>query len=177
MKVRCQICGKEIETESAFVIKKDNKVFYYCSETEYIQKQKITKQRIEIVSAYAYCLEASEKSIYSLIQKEFSYNVKSLGIERVYYFVIKNKDKIKRTILSKEKEIGKDFTNFNKIKYITAIIKKQLEKEEPPAPPASVAEPSLTVTDDIDINIYEQKNKYINKRRALSDLEDMYVED
>lgn len=175
MKVKCQICGNEIEKDLAFAIKKNGRTFYFCSETEYCNNQKQIKQRIQIIDIYSYCLNDTAKSTYSLLQKEFNFNIKCLGIEKVYYFVIKNKEKIKRTIKTKEKEYGSEFTLFNKIKYITAIIKKQLEKEEEGITQPDFI-PALNIKEDIDINIYEQKNKYTGKRRALSDLEDMYGE-
>lgn len=175
MKVKCQICGNEIEKQDAFAIKKDDKTFYYCSEKEYLQKQKIIKQRVEIVGVYAYCIGVDDGSAFSLIQREFNLNLKSLVIEKVYYFVIKNKAKLKRTIDAKQKELGKEFTIYNKIKYITAIIKNQLDKEDY-SPPVST-DVSIQLEGDIDINIYEPKNKYISKRRALSELEDLYGED
>lgn len=177
MKVRCQICGKEIEKESAFSISKDGKTFYYCSEAEYVRRQMSVKQRIEIVNTYIYCLDSSGKSVYSLVQKEFNTNVKSLGIEQVYYFITKNKEKIKRTIISKQNENPEGFTLFNKIKYITAIIKKQLEKLESAPQVSLINESTLNIVDGVDINIYDTKNKYIGKRRALNYLEDLYGED
>lgn len=174
MKVKCQICGKEIEKENAFSISKDGKTFYYCSSTEYYQKRKYIEQRAAIIDTYIYCLDCDPSKIYSLLQKEFNSNLKQFGIESIYIFVTQNKEKIKRTIVSKAKENEDKFTTINKIKYITAIIKNQILNKKVEN---NQSKEPMKITEAIDINMYNQENKYVSKRRSLNELEDLYEDD
>ena len=129
------------------------------------------------MNTYLYCIGSSDTSILPLIQKEFNFALKSLGIEKVHTFILQYKDKIKRTIIAKQKENNDSFTVFNKIKYITAIIKKELLNHSVDMNVQQRHTEPLQITEIIDINLYEPTTKYTNARRALSDLEDMYSDD
>lgn len=133
MQVKCLICGKLIDKKTAYCIPTKNRNNYYCSEEEYLARQReieVFNKALEvIVECYQYCTGYAEPP-YNLVKKELSDNLKVIPIETVKAFVEENREKLKKTI-DRKIEINGQFQSFYfEVRYISAIIKREiLEKK------------------------------------------------
>lgn len=124
MKVKCKICGKKIDRDSAFKIVKKQKSrnlnLYYCNEEEYNESQEEITQRNKCYDVIKDILNIP------LVTPSM---IKQLNTIREYYdYVV-----ITKTFKTKEEDIkwainNKDFKNeHNKFKYILVIILNNIE--------------------------------------------------
>lgn len=119
MLVKCKCCGNKIERDIAFKIVINNKNNYYCSEIEY-KKMETEKQN----KAHVYSLIDEifgYKIINTVINKEISIISKENTYEKVYKYLLENKQYL-------EKVMNRSFDNeYGKIKYFSTIIRNNIK--------------------------------------------------
>lgn len=174
MQVKCQICGKLINRDTAYKVTVGNVNKYFCSEQEY-NTDKSCKDHIKevvetIAECYQYCTGYGEPP-YNVVKKELKDNLKAISIETIYQFIKENREKLKKTVEKKIERDGPFAQVYFAFRYISGIIKREiLEKKWK----ATQVVPVIQKT-GIDLEFYNSKpnTNQPKKRRALDDLEDM----
>lgn len=131
MTCKCRICGKKLNTETAYKVVIKNKNRYYCSQEEYdmyIENQKRTaelKQNIKDILCYIFNMPAI---VNTLIYKEWQEWNQIATDQIIFDYLEENK------IFLQDKVSQTSPTEYAKIKYLSAILKNSLndyQKDEP----------------------------------------------
>lgn len=171
MQVKCQICGKKIDRETAYKVEINGLNKYFCSQEEYEvehERKAKKKRNLEVIAeCYQYCTGYAEPP-YTVVNRELSDNLSTIDEETIVAFIEENREKLKKTV---EKKIERD-GQFQKVyfafRYLSGIIKREiLEKkwEATNLPKLQIIRPSN------DINVYKEQQKEIPiTRRPLIEL-------
>lgn len=159
LNVKCRICGKSIDKNTAYKILKGKVNTYYCSEkeyTDYLVKQSEQQQKKK--DTYALIEEFIGKTTNTILFKEVGIWLTVADYDTICGFLKDNKERIQRTL-------NKDFVSeYAKIRYFSAIVKNGIGDYKPP-----VSEP----VHKAETEIYESKYKSKTRRKCLND----YLED
>lgn len=123
MTCKCRICGEKLDTETAYKVTIKNKNKYYCSEQEYNEfiKQKEyaqqLKQDIKDIICDIFDIPAIVNTI---VYKEWQDWNQLAADEVILNYLQENKTFFRNKIQ------GMDNTEYNKIKYLSAILKNSL---------------------------------------------------
>lgn len=162
MLVTCQICKNKIERDTAYkrVVGKANK--YYCSEQEWQAEEDRKKKAKE-----------DKDKVYYLICDMFGYEIQNTKLfdEWRYWNKLKSNEIIYKYLRENEDYLqqicDRSFeTEYNKIRYFSAVLKNSLRDFKPKA--EEISKPKVVVEE----TIYESPTHSLNKRRSLADLED-----
>lgn len=165
MEVKCKICGKKIDRDTAYKIEqvKKNKKgeikttrMYYCSETEYkdyIYNKSVSEQlRKELGDLVTSFIGETQNTI---LYKEMTYWGNDTA--KIVAYLQENRDYIGRAM-------AKNFVSeYAKIRYFSAIIKNNINDFKPKAPEI------IKKSDD---EFYEAKFVQRKRRKCLSDYKD-----
>lgn len=169
-KAKCRACGASLDTTTAFkLIEHDTnnkaKTSYYCSREEYLDDcAKKEKAKADKDNVYQLICEiiGREKIINTVLWKEW----------KVWNSVAADDVILQYLTDSKTYLIGAisrlDDVEFNRIRYLSAILKNSLGDFKPKA--KEVEKPKVQV----DETFYTATPTTQNKRRSLADLEDEF---
>lgn len=166
-KAKCRACGESLDTTTAFkLIEHDTnnkaKTSYYCSREEYLDdRAKKEKAAADKNKAYKLICEIidREKIINTALWKEWKVWNEVVTDEVIWQYLEENKEYLTSMI-------GRlDDVEYNRIRYLSAILKNKLGDYKPKEKAQTVVNP--IVQDEH----YETKFK-LKPRRGFEDLED-----
>lgn len=156
-KCKCQICGKDLNTLTAYKVSEGNKNKYYCNKEEYyknLQEDNLKKE--ERNSVYQKIEEIFCTTLTSIIYGEVARLNKKYSYKLMLSYLTENQQYLTKTM-------SKQFINsYARTKYFIAILENNLLDYEIPVETIKYAE----------YEISETKYKAKNKRRALSNIEE-----
>ena len=167
MRAKCRICGEPLYTKTAYLVitldkNKKEKKAYYCSQEEYeadeAKKKKASEDKDR--AYYLICdIIGRKKIINSALWKEWAIWNEVATNEVIGKYLDENKEYLSSVI-------GRlDNLEYNRIKYLSAILKNKLGDYKPKVVVREV------VTPKIQDEHYETKFK-LKQRRGFEDLED-----
>lgn len=163
-KCKCQICKKQLNTDIAYKIIKNNKNLYYCSKEEYdnnIKEQEIKRSCLDYIAQcmrLKFCTPFVLKEInklinyydYPVIKRTFKDNIKSID-----WFLDNNENN----------------SEFGKVRYIFTIIQNNINKSAKDYKEEQEKMKSLFKKEnDIDIELI---NKLDNKNNKINNIHDI----
>ena len=170
---KCLVCGAVLDTKMAHRVElivnkktgeKEIKYKYCCSKTEYLAEEERKKK-----------LKDDRNRVYDLICDMFGYEIVNTKFfaEWTLWNKLKSDEIIHKYLRDNESYLqqicDKPFgTEYQKIMYFSAILKNSLKDY---VPKVEIAEKPKIVVEE---TIYEAPAQSLNKRRSLSDLEDMF---
>lgn len=166
-KAKCRVCGESLDTTTAFkLIEHDTnnkaKTSYYCSREEYLEDSAKKEKESECKNK-AYSLICGiigrEKIINTVLWKEWKEWNKVFSNETIASYLEENKAYLTSTISRLEDK------EFNRIRYLSAILKNSLGDFKPKEKVQTVVNPI------IQDEHYETKFK-LKSRKGFDDLED-----
>ena len=167
---KCRICKKSLNTKDAYCVVTNDKRFYYCNATEYEEyKRKQEKEAADKDKVYRLICDiiGRKEIINSILWKEKSVWNKVCTDEVIAQYLEENKDYLTRMISRL------DNVEFNRIRYLSAILKNKLGDYKPKAREEKRnSEPKIDI--NMDEMMYEIHNVNKNKRKSLADLEDIF---
>lgn len=129
MRAKCRICGRQLDTNTAYkVVDKNGKNKYYCSqdefETEEARKKKVKEDKDKVYRLI--CDIMGEKEIInSILWKEWAVWNKVADNGKIGKYLEENKDYLSSVI-------GRlDSSEFARIKYLSTIIKDKIKEFVP----------------------------------------------
>lgn len=167
MKAKCRICGESLDTKTAYLVitldkNKKEKKAYYCSQEEYEAEEAKKKKASEDKDKayYLICdIIGRKKIINSALWKEWAIWNEVATNEVIGKYLDENKEYLSSAI-------GRlDNLEYNRIKYLSAILKNKLGDYKPKTVVKEVVAPK------IQDEHYETKFK-LKQRRGFEDLED-----
>lgn len=170
MKAKCRICGESLDTKTAYKVitldkNKKEKKAYYCSQEEYEAEEARKKKASEDKDKayYLICdIIGRKKIINSALCKEWAIWNEVATDEVIGRYLSENKEYLSSVI-------GRlDDVEYNRIKYLSAILKNKLGDYKPKAVAKEAEKPKTK----IEMTFYEPVQTNNNKRRSLADLED-----
>lgn len=169
-KAKCRTCGKDLDTTTAFkLIAHDTngkpKTSYYCSREEYeADEEKKRKAAADKDRAYKLICQIinREKIINTALWREWKEWNTVADDEVIAQYLEENQDYLVGAISRLEDK------EFNRIRYLSAILKNSLGDYKPTAIVKEAEKPKV----QIDTTFYEPIETQNNKRRSLADLED-----
>lgn len=163
---KCKICKKSLNTNDAYCVIANNKRFYYCNATEYEEyKRKQEKEAADKDKVYRLICDiiGHKEIINTVLWKEWEIWNKVACNEKIGCYLEENKDYL-CDVISRLEDV-----EFNRIRYLSAILKNKLGDYKPKA-----REAEKPVTKKIVDTTFYDIGSIVNKpkRRALDDLED-----
>lgn len=166
MRAKCRICGRQLDTNTAYkVVDKNGKNKYYCNQDEFeaeeVRKKKAKEDKDKVYRLI--CNIMGEKEIISTaLYKEWTVWNKVADNEKIGKYLEENRDYLSSVI-------GRlDSSEFARIRYLSTIIKDRIKEFVPRVEEKEI--PKVQVK--IDETIYESPTHSLNRRRSLADLED-----
>lgn len=169
---KCQICKRNLDTDTAYqvvVYDKNNKPKnkYYCDEDEYNAEEERKKKQAEYKDrAYFLICDIIERKeiINTVLWKEWAIWNKVATNEVISQYLEENKDDLKNMISRL------DNVEFNRIRYLSAILKNKLGDYKP----------RVKVKEEVIIPVIQEEHyetKYKNKKRkGFEALEEEFYE-
>lgn len=165
MRAKCRICGRQLDTNTAYkVVDKNGKNKYYCSQDEF-EAEEVRKKKAK---------EDKDK-VYRLICDLFGYEIQNTQFfaewnlwnklksnEIIYKYLVENKEYLQQ-ICNKPFE-----GEYQRIRYFSAVLKNSLRDFKPKV--EVFDKPMIAVEEH-----YETKYK-LKARMALEDFEEEYDE-
>jgi YHS domain-containing protein len=164
----CKYDKKQLDTKTAFKVVIKDKNTYWCSEECYkkhlAEKEKQDKINAEYDQIYELTKQifGYEFTGYSLLKREINTWEKVGTRAKIIAYLMENKDWLSNTM-------SKSFaSDYHRVRYYSTIIAGKLHDYKPRA--IEVEKPKIVVEE----TIYDAPTQSLNKRRSLSDLEDMF---
>lgn len=167
MKAKCRICGEPLDTNTAYKVitldkNKKEKKAYYCSQEEFeadeAKKKKVAEDKDKVYRLICDIIGRKE-IVNSALWKEKTIWNKVATDEVIGQYLDENKEYLSSVI-------GRlDNVEYNRIRYLSAILKNKLGDYKPGTVVKEV------VTPKIQDEHYETKFK-LKQRRGFEDLED-----
>ena len=170
---KCLVCGADLDTKTAHRVEmivnkktgeKEIKYKYCCSEAEYLAEEERKKKAAEDKDRVyrLVCDIMGEKEIINTILfKEWQDWLKVADNAKISNYLAENRDYLSSAIARLSS------SEFARIKYLSAIIKDKIKAF---VPKVEAEKPKIVVEE----TIYEAPTQSFNKRRSLSELEDMF---
>ena len=165
VRAKCRICGEALDTNVAYKVVANGKNAYYCNQEEF---ESDTKKREKLAAdkdmVYKLICEIinREKIINTALWKEWKIWNGVATDEVIGQYLTDNKDYL-ISVVSRLDDI-----EFNRIRYLSAILKNSLGDFKPKAVVATTERPNVQVEQ----TLYEAAPITRNRRRSLEDLED-----
>lgn len=165
MRAKCRICGEPLDTKTAYLVVANGKKAYYCSQEEHqadeAKKKKASEDKDIVYRLICDIVDRTE-IVNSILWKEKAIWNKVATDEIIGQYLKENKDYLISVI-------GRlDNVEFNRIRYLSAILKNKLGDYKPNLMVVEAEKPKVNV----DQTFYEATHTIRNKRRSLADLED-----
>lgn len=163
---KCRICKKSLNTKDAYCVITNDKRFYYCNATEYEEyKRKQEKEVADKDKVYRLICDiiGRKEIINSILWKEKSVWNKVCTDEVIAQYLEENKDYLTGAISRL------DDVEFNRIRYLSAILKNKLGDYKP-----KVKEERKPVESNSDFELFEPTVVKQNNQSdfILEDVED-----
>lgn len=153
MTCKCRICGKKLNTETAYKVVVKNKNKYYCSEEEYnnyMQQREYNEALVEDIKKTLCCIMDVGFLGNTFIYKEWEEWKKIAPNEVILNYLTENKE----FLCGKLKILAGN--EYGRIKYLSTVIKNNLSDYQNQAP-------SITIENHIkDVSIDEYIAKYLD---------------
>ena len=171
MRAKCRICGRQLDTNTAYkVVDKNGKNKYYCSKAEYeaeeARKKKAKEDKDRVYRLV--CDIMGEKEIRnSILWKEWTIWNKVADNEKIGKYLEENKDYLSSVI-------GRlNSSEFARIRYLSTIIKDKIKEFVPRVAMDEKVEEAFQPKIAIDqtFEIYNGQTKIANKRRSFDEME------
>lgn len=154
-KAKCKICGKQLDTNTAYkVVDKNGKNKYYCSQAEFEAEEarkKKAKEDKDRVYRLICDIMGEKEIINSILWKEWAVWNKVADNEKIGKYLEENRDYLSSVI----GRLGS--SEFAKIRYLSTIIKDKIKEF---VPRVKVEEKAV-----VDETIDEQPAMYINTKK------------
>lgn len=165
-RAKCKICGTELDTKTAYrITDKNGNNKYFCNQSEFEVDEACKKKAAED-KARVYrliCDVMGEQEIISTaLFKEWQVWLKVADNEKIAKYLEENKDYLTSVITRLSS------SEYAKIRYLSVVISNNIKSF---APKVEAEEKQKVVVDE---TIYNESASSTNKRRSLSDLEDMF---
>lgn len=164
-RAKCRICGSSLDTNAAYkVTDKNGKNKYFCSEEEYDSEEQRKKKAADDkdrVYRLVCDIMGEPEIINTILFKEWQVWLKVADNEKIGKYLEENKEYLTSVIARLNS------SEYARIRYLSAIIKDRIKGYEPRV---EVVVPRVVVEE----TIYDTPTQSTNKRRSLSDLEDMF---
>ena len=162
MRAKCRICGEALDTNVAYKVVTNGKNAYYCSKEEFeaeeTKKKKAAEEKDKIYRSVCDIIGRKEITNTALFAEWKVWN-KVADNKKIGAYLDENKDFLCKAIARLEDK------EFNRIRYLSAILKNKLGDYKP-----NVANKEVIIP-KIQDEHYETKFK-LKQRRGLEDLED-----
>ena len=167
MRAKCKICGEPLDTKTAYKVitldkNKKEKKAYYCSQEEYEtdakKKEKISADKDKVYKLICEIINRKEITNTALFSEWKIWN-KVSDNEKIGSYLEENKIYLCSVISRLEDK------EFNRIRYLSAILKNKLGDYKPKVVVKEIVKPK------IQDEHYETKFK-LKPRRGFEDLED-----
>lgn len=162
MRAKCRICGEPLDTKTAYKVVTNGKNAYYCSKEEYEtdeSKKKKTAEDKERAYRLICDIIGRKEILNSVLWKEKAVWNKVATDEVIGLYLEENREYLTSMI-------GRlDDVEYNRIRYLSAILKNKLGDYKPKIVVKEVTKPK------IQDEHYETKFK-LKPRRGFEDLED-----
>lgn len=167
MRAKCRICGEPLDTKTAHLVVTNGKKAYYCNadelEADEAKKKKAAEDKEKMYRLICDVIGRKE-IVNSALWKERAVWNKVATDEVIGQYLEENKDYLTSMI-------GRlDDIEYNRIRYLSAILKSRLGDYKPKVVVKEVEKPKVKV----DESFYESTPATHNRRRALADLEDEF---
>ena len=166
MRAKCKVCGNPLDTKTAYLVVTNGKKAYYCSREEYerneAEKKRAYEDKDKVYRLICDIIERKEITNTALFAEWKVWN-KVADNEKIGAYLDENKDFLCKTIARLEDK------EFNRIRYLSAILKNKLGDYKPKTKVAPAFVPKVQEEH------YETKFKS-KSRTALLDLEEDYDE-
>ena len=165
MRAKCRICGETLDTNVAYKVVTNGKNAYYCSQEEFeADTKKKEKAAADKDVVYKLICEIinREKIINTALWKEWKIWNDVATDEVIGRYLTDNKTYLVSAVARL------DNVEFNRIRYLSAILKNSLGDFKPKVVVAATEKPNVQV----DQTFYDSTPISRNKRRSLADLED-----
>lgn len=163
---KCKICKKSLSTNDAYCVVINGKRSYYCSAVEYeaeqVQREKASADKDKVYRLICDIIGRKE-IINTILWKEWKLWAQVATDEKIASYLEENKEYLVSMISRL------DDVEFNKIRYLSAILKNKLGDYKPKVKEVEKA----VIKKAVDTTFYDISG-VVNKpkRRALDDLED-----
>lgn len=166
MRAKCRICGEPLDTKTAYLVVTNGKKAYYCSADEFeadeTKKKKVAEDKDKVYRLICDIIGRKE-IVNSALWKEKAVWNKVATDEVIGQYLEENKDYLTSMIARL------DDVEYNRIRYLSAILKNKLGDYKPKVVVKEVEKPKVQV----DESFYgTTSTTHNNKRRSLADLED-----
>jgi YHS domain-containing protein len=167
MRAKCRICGEQLDTKTAYLVITNGKKAYYCSEEEYeideAKKKKAAEDKDKVYRLICDIIGRQEIANSALWKEKTVWN-KVATDEVIWQYLEENKIYLD-SVISRLDDV-----EYNRIRYLSAILKNKLGDYKPKMETKEIEKPRIQVDD----NFYEPVHTKSNKRRSLEDLEDEF---
>ena len=161
MKVKCKVCGKLNEKDTAYKVSIGKVNTYYCSEKEYLDMQKEKQLKKELKdNVYKVIEEIIGKTVNTALNKEVNIWLEVSDYKTILEYLKENKAFIVKQMDYKNFDTS---TEYAKIRYFSAIVKNNIGDFKPK---------KAEIIKNVEVEIYETKSKQSAKRKCLADYED-----
>lgn len=167
MRAKCRICGEPLDINTAYLVvtfnkNKKEKKAYYCSQEEFEKEEARKKKESDDKDKVYYLIcdiIGRKKILNSALWKEKAIWNEAFTDEVIGKYLEENKERLSNIV-------GRlDDVEYNRIKYLSGILKNSLGDYKPKAVVKEI------ITPKIQDEHYETKFK-LKKRRGFEDLED-----
>ena len=171
MRAKCKICGKPLDTNTAYRVitldkNKKEKKAYYCNQEEFekdeVEKKKAADDKDKVYRLICDIIERKE-ILNSILWKEKAVWNKVASDEVIGQYLDENKAYLCSVISRLEDK------EFNRIRYLSVILKNKLGDFKPKV--AEAPKPKVQVDESFYVPTVSTTR---NKRRSLEDLEDEF---
>lgn len=166
-RAKCRYCNEWLNTNTAYCVTIKEKNYYFCDEQHYNAAVQKKAEEDKIQQEYDQIFKITQEIFgyvftgYPLLKREISAWEKLSTRAKIIAFLNENKDWLSKTM-------NKSFANdYNRVRYYSTIVSGKLHDFKPKV---ETEQPKIF----IDETIYEAPTQSHNKRRSLSDLEDMF---
>lgn len=172
MQVKCQICGKKIDRETAYKVEINGLNKYFCSQEEYEaeRERKAKKKRnLEVIAeCYQYCVDYIEPP-YNIIRKELKEGwLAGIDEDVICAFIEESREKLKDVTERKITRDGQFDSIYGACRYVGSIIRREIIDRKWKSKRTPTA---LTIRPSNDITVYKERQKEIPiTRRPLIEL-------
>lgn len=165
LRAKCRICGENLDTKTAYKVIINGKNAYFCNEKEHqddlVKREKVAADKDKVYRLICDIIGRKE-ILNSILWKEKATWNTVASDEVIGQYLEENKAYLTNAISKL------DNVEYNRIRYLSAIIKNSLGDFKPKAKEVENPKPQ------VDETFYGSISTRNNKRRSLADLEDEF---
>lgn len=163
MRCKCRICGEALDTKTAYLVVTNGKKAYYCSREEFesdeTKKQKASADKEKVYRLICDIIGRQEIVNSALWKEKAVWNKVAID-EVIGQFLEENRDYLASVI-------GRlDDVEYNRIRYLSAILKNKLGDYKPKVVVNEVPKPMIN---DVDKFMIYTNKKIITRRKGFAE--------